>query len=227
MSAEKGGPYPHEKRVLRYAYGAAVAATALGLEQALTGNGSLFGLPIPLAALAGLVLVGAIVSVIAIRRRSTPTVLAGAAILVLAVLPGGGPRPNMLAYALGALFGLSILLMGELVHMTERYERAHRAVEAENVPEEHINRVTDEALRTLALRGGIAGLAVTTAVVLAFALHAWGPAQWRAATETTAPLGVAVAALALGGAASLFILARGAAFRREASPKELLPDVAE
>jgi hypothetical protein len=133
------------------------------------------------------------------------------------------------AYALGALFGLALLLALELVHMTERYARAHRAVESENVPEEHINRVTDEALKTLATRIGIAAFAVAGAVGIAFLLAAAGPAQWRAAVETTAPLGVAVVGLALAGAASLFILARGAKYRlrSEPSPKELLPDVAE
>jgi uncharacterized membrane protein len=113
--------------------------------------------------------------------------------------------------------------------MTDRYERAHKAVEKENVPEEHINRVTDEALKTLASRASFAVLAVAAAIGIAFLLRLIGPRQWRDAVETTAPLGVAVAGLALAGAVSLSILARGAVYRlgREPRPKELLPDVAE
>jgi hypothetical protein len=227
MSPGKGEPYPHEKRVLRFAYAAAGAAIALGLWQALAGNGRFLGLEIPVLALAGLVVIGGILSVVAIRRRSTVLAVVGAGIVVLGVVPGGDPQPGALSYALALLFGACVLVMAELVHMTERYERAHRAVEKENVPEEHINRVTDEALKTLGGRAALAAAAVAATIGLAFLLATVGPRQWRAAVETSAPLGVAVLALALAGVASLFILRRGATLRAEPKPKEVLPDVAE
>lgn len=226
-TSAKKGPYPHEKRVLRYAYAATGVSTVLALYQALAGNGRLFGQSIPILLLLGVALAGAVLSAVAVSRRSTPLVLGGALLLVLSVVPGGAPRPSVLTYAIGALFGVAILVMGELVHMTERYERAHKAVERDNVPEEHINRVTDEALKTLAVRGGMAAAGVAAAIAVAFLLSVAGPRQWRDAVETSAPLGVAVAGLALAGAASMFILARGATyrFRGEPKPKELLPDV--
>ncbi|HUR68209.1 MAG TPA: hypothetical protein VM370_03115 [Candidatus Thermoplasmatota archaeon] len=227
MSAAKTEPFPHEKRVLRYAYGAAVVAAALGVVQVSKGDGRILGAHVPAIALLALLAVGAVAALVAVARRSSVLALAGVGAMVLAVIPGGVGSPGLLTYAIGVLFGVALLLVSELVHMTERYERAHRAVEKENVPEEHINRVTDEALKTLASRAAIAALAVAAAIGAAFALAAIGPAQLRAAVETTAPLGVAVAALALAGAASLFILARGAKLRGEATPKELLPDVAE
>lgn len=223
-------PYPHERRVQRFAYGALAASAALAAIQAVRGDGALFGQEIPLSIVLGVLVLGSVVGAVAVAKRSTALVLAGALLLVLSVLPGGVAKPGPAGYALGLLFGASLLALGELVDMTKRYEHAHRAVEKENVPEEHVNRVTDEAVKTLAARAGLALLASGAGVGLAFLLSLAGPRQWRAAVETTAPLGVAVATLALLGALSLFILARGAEFRlprREPQPKESVPDVAE
>lgn len=220
---------PHEKRVLRYGYTALAAATVLGAALILTTDARLLGADVPVAVPFSPLAVGAVVGVVAVARRSGPIALAAVAFLALAVLPASSLRPAVSTYALGVLFGLALLLTFELVHMTARYERAHRAVEQDNVPEDHINRVTDEALRTLAGRSALAAAGVALVVALAYLLAAVGPAQWRAAVETTAPLGVAVLGLAVAGALSLFILARGAKLRlaREPKPKELLPDVAE
>ena len=221
--------YPHEKRVQRLGQLALGGALVLGGILAFTSEPRLLGVELPVWAPLVALVAGAIVGFVAIARRTSALAAVAVGILALAVLPAGAARPSVLTYALGLLFGLALLLVFELVHMTERYERAHRAVDEDNVPEEHINRVTDEALRTLATRGVLAALAVAAAVGIAFILSLVGPAQWRAAVETSAPLGVAVVALALAGATSLSILARGAAFRlrREPEPKELLPDVAE
>lgn len=221
--------YPHEKRVQRYGYLALGAAVVLGAFLVLPSDPVLLGVEVPVVAPLALLALGGILGAIAVGRRSNGLSIAALALLALAALPAGAPRPSVATYALGLLFGLALLLLFELVHMTERYARAHRAVENENVPEDHVNRVTDEALRTLAGRGAMAALAAAGAVALALVLALVGPAQWRAAVETRAPLGVAVIGLALAGAASLYILARGATFRlrREPTPKELLPDVAE
>lgn len=223
-------PYPHEKRVQRLAYGALAISAGLAAAQAIRGDGVLFGFEVPLLAILGLLVAGAVVAAVAVAKRNPALALAGAALLVLSVLPGGLARPGPLGYGLGLAFGVALLAMGELVDMTRRYEHAHRAVEKENVPEEHVNRVTDEAVKTLATRAGLALAAATAGVGLAFLLAAAGPRQWRAAVETTAPLGVAVATLAILGAASLYILVRGSEFklpRREPRPKETVPDVAE
>lgn len=231
MIAKQGkeGPFPHEKRVLRYAAFALLAATVLGAALIFTSKTKVLGIELPSLAVAGVLLVGAMVAAFAIARRSSALALGGMVLLGLAVVPASALRPGPFEYALGILFGLALLLTFELVHMTERYERAHRAVEQDNVPEDHINRVTDEALKTLGGRAALAALAVAGVVGIAYALAAIGPRQWRAAVETTAPLGVAVVGLALAGALSLSILARGAKLRlrREPTPKELLPDVAE
>jgi hypothetical protein len=227
MSAARTVPWPHERRVQKYAYAALAAAAGLGAALALTSDATLLRIALPTYVPLVLIGLGAILGVAAISRRSSPLVLGAAVVLALGVLPAGSP--GLGAYALGLLFGLALLLALELVHMMERYERAHRSVEDSNVPEDHINRVTDEALRTLATRSGAAAIAAACAIGLAFLLATLGPAKWRAAVETSAPVGVAVLALAIAGAVSLFILARGATFRlrREATPKELLPDVAE
>ena len=230
MTAAKAPAYPHEKRVQRNGYIALGGTVVLGaVLVALADRPRLLGADIPPTALYGALLLGAIVASVAIARRSDLLAGIGAAILVLGVLPAADARPAWWLYALGILYGGALLLTIELVHMTERYERAHRAVESENVPEEHVNRVTDEALRTLSARAGVAALGVAAIVALAFGLAQFGPRQWRAAVETAAPLGVAVLALAVAGALSLYILARGATFRfrREAQEKEMLPDVAE
>lgn len=229
MSAKQAA-HPHERRVQRHAFVALAGAVVVGAILVLTTDDlALLRIEVPRLAPLALLALGTILGAVGVGRRSNGLTIGAIALLVLGVLPATAPRPGVTTYAIGLLFGLALLLLHELVHMTERYHRAHRAVEHDNVPEEHINRVTDEALRTLATRGGFAALAAALAVAVAFLLSLAGPAQWRAAVETSAPLGVAVIGLALAGAASLFILARGAIFRlrREPTPKELLPDVAE
>lgn len=232
MSKGKGGgrkTYPHERRVQRYGYVAFLLTAGLGVALALRGDARLLGLEVPPVVALALLAVGALAGLVAVARRVTWLATAACGVLALGVLAAGAPVADALAYGLGIAFGLALLLAAELVHMTERYERAHRAVDTEGVPEEHINRVTDEALRTLGARVGLAALGVAAAAGLAFLMLAAGPRQWRAAAETTAPLGVAVAGLVLALVASLFILAHGAKLRlrREPKKKELLPDVAE
>lgn len=222
-------PLPHERRVQRYATIAFLAAGGLALGIILTGSDTLLGVEVPLAATGGLALVGAIAGAVAAARRSIGIAAGAAVALVLAVTPGGKLEPTITDYALGLLFGATLLAALELVHMTVRYERAHRAVERDNVPEEHVNRVTDEALKTLGSRAGMALGAAALAVGAAFLLSIAGPAAWREAIETTAPLGVAVIGLALLGAGSLYILFTGSAFRR-ADPhasKEIASDAVE
>lgn len=229
VTAPEAGEFTQIKGVRRYAFASLATATLAGLWLILAGELSPFGVDVPLAAALGVLVLGAAVGVLGITRRSDLVTGVAAALLVLGVLPAGFGRPGVLTYALGLLYGLAVLLMLELVYMTGRYERAQRVVQTEHVPESHVQNVVVEARRTLARRAGLAALAAIGAVALAFLLASVGPRQWRAAVETTAPLGVAVIALALAGAASLSILARGAKFklRREPPPKELLPDVAE
>lgn len=230
MSAESTTQkYPHVKGVRRYALAALVVAAADGLFLVLQGTRPFLGLDVPASACIALLAVGALVGAYAVRARSTRVAPLAVLLLALGVLPAGPATPTLATYALGLLFGIALLAMLELIHMTERYARAYGAVESANVPEEHINRVTDEAKKTLASRMLLAAAGVALAIGAAFALSAWGPPLWRAAVETRRPLGVAVVALALAGAVSLTILARGAQFRlqRDPPPKELLPDVAE
>lgn len=221
-------PYAHEKRVQRYAYVAYVAAAVLAIVAALNGEGRLLGLDVPPVLSLGLAVAGLAVGLLAAARRSLGIAVAGAALLVLAVTPNGALRPTPVDYALGLLFGLAALAAVELVHMTVRYERAHRAVERDNVPEEHVNRVTDEALKTLAARSALAVAGAGALVAIAFLLAQVGPLAWREALETTAPIGVAVTAIAVLVPISLYILLRDASLRRaDAQTPESAPDVAE
>lgn len=229
MSAPGKGEFTQIKGVRRYAFASLAVATITGLWLVLTGELRAFGVEVPMAATLALLVVGVVVGIVGITRRSDLVIGIGAVLLVLGVVPGSFAEPGLLTYGLGLLFGFAVLLMLELVYMTGRYERAQRVVERENVPDSSVKTVVVEARKTLARRAGLAALCAAGAVGLAFLLASVGPRQWRAAIETTAPLGVAVIALALAGLASLYILTRGAKFklRREPPPKELLPDVAE
>lgn len=228
MSAVKPA-YPHEKKLQRAGYLALAAATLLAVLLASRGDAKVLGLAIPKLVGIALALVGAVVGAIAVARRHTAIALAGCATLVLAVVPAARAEAGVLDYALGLVFGVALLAFGECVSQTTRYDVAHRAVDADGVPEEHLNKVSDEALRTLATRGLYAFLAAAACVGLAFLLALAGPAQWRSGVETTAPLGVALASLTLLGAASLVILFTGARFTRapEAPSPEVVPDVVE
>lgn len=220
--------YPHERRVQRYAHAANAALTGLALVLATRHGGDLFGYLVPAIAVYGLALAGFLTGVLAAHRRAAPLALAGVGLQVLAVLPGGRLETEALDHVLGLAFGVAALAFVELVHMTVRYERAHAAVERDNVPEDHINRVTDEAIKTLGGRAGLALLVAALAVGLSYLLTLIGPRQWRDAIETASPLGVAVTGLALLGAGGLYVLIRGSRFRREPTPpKETAPDVAE
>lgn len=217
--------YPHEKRVQRYGYLAFAASALLAALVAFRGDARLVGIALPAGALYALAAAGLVAGAVAVHRRATPIALVAAALLVLAVLPGGDLRPDATDYALGLAFGLALLVAVELVHMTVRYERAHKAVD-EGVPEEHVNRVTDEALKTLVARSGLALLVAAAGVALAFLLARLGPAAWRAAVETKSPVGVALAGLVVLGALALVVLIGGATFRRTKT-QETTPDVAE
>lgn len=228
MSAPVQAQYPHEARVQRYAYATFALAAGLAAALALTSGDMMLGLEVPLVARVGLVVAGLVAGIVGTARRSTPLAVVGALLLVLAVTPGGTLDPSLVDYALAVGFGGALLVGIELVHMTVRYERAHRAVERDEVPAEHVNRVTDEALKTLVARAGAAVGVVAVSVGLAHVLAAVGPAAWRAGVETTAPIGVALAGLALLGAASLYILTRGATLRRaESTAMESASDAVE
>jgi hypothetical protein len=222
---------PHERRVQRYALLALAASAALAAAQTGLGDGRVLGVEVPALAPVGVALLGALVGAVAVLRRSPATALVGAGVMLvglgLAVTPA-----TPLAWGLALAFALFTLAWVELVHVTQRYERAHRVVEQEHVPEASLNRVTDETLKTLGARAGLSGLAVALAIGLAYALRYAGPRQWREAVETTSPLGVALVALALLGGLSVFILLSGATFRRDAAPPaptlaEVETDVAE
>lgn len=215
---------PHERRVQRFAYLALALAAALGLWLAVRSEGRLLGVQVPLLAMLGLVLAGAAVGVVAVVRRATGLGLAACALLVLGVTPGGALAPGLAGYALGFLFGALVLCFGELVHMTTRYETAHKLVETEGVPEESLDHVTDEAVKTLGVRAGLALALVLAAALAALALSRWGPAAFREGIETAAPLGVAVLALLALASLSLYVLVRGSRLRRrEEEPKEAIP----
>lgn len=222
-------PYDHAKRVQRYAYVTFALAAGAAAFIASRSTDVVLGAALPRGLDLGLAALGLLAGVLATSRRSTPIAAAAAGILVLAVVPGALVHPGWPDYALGLAFGVLALAALELVHMTVRYERAHRAVETEGVPEEHINRVTDEALKTLAQRGGLALAGAAAAVGGAYLLAAVGPLAWRESLETTAPLGVALAGLVLALVAALVILVRGSAIRRsdESTSTEIAPDAIE
>lgn len=225
----KGKPFPHERRLQRFAFLALAAAIVLSLVAIAQGRSRLFGLDVPAAAPYGVAALGAILGGVAIVRRLASLALAGCVGLILAVLPAALVEPGFLAYAAGLALGVALLALGELIHMMTRYEAAHKAVEEDGLPEAHLDRVTDEALATLSGRLGLALALSGAGLGLAYLLRFAGPAQWRDALETTAPLGVALTTLALVGAGALMILFRGARmpWRRSQIPQETASDVAE
>lgn len=223
--------FPHERRIRNYGFVTLALALALALALVVRGNAELVGIDVPKGVQYALVLAAVAVQVAALLRRSGPLATGASVLFVLSVVPAATDAA-WLDYVLGAAFGVAVLGSGELVHMMERYERAHRAVDDDNVPEDHINKVTDESLRTLVGRGGVALACVLGAVAVAYLLRAAGPAQWRAAVETTAPLGVAVIALALSLVVAIVVLLRGARLPRYArtprpEPQESTSDVPE
>lgn len=217
---------PHERRVQRFAYGALLAATLLAVIVILPAEGRIFGLDVPLLAMLALLLVGAGLGVFATVRRSTTLALAAAALMLVSVAPAGTLEPGIFGYALGLLFAVALLAFGELVHMTTRYDTAHKLVEEDGMPEEHLDRVTDEAVKTLAARAGMAAGLVAGGVALALLLAAAGPRALRDGLETAAPLGVAIATLLILSALTLYVLARGSRLRRDEGQPEPAPQEA-
>jgi hypothetical protein len=214
--------HPHEARVQRYAYGALAGALVADGFLALITPGDVLGVRVPLLATLGLALAAAVVGVVGVARRSGGTALAAAGLLAASAVPGGASAPGVLAYAAGLLLGGLLLAFGELAHQTARYERAHRVIEEEHVGEESLDRVTDEALRTLGERALLALGVAAAPVALALLLSWIGPAPWREGLETASPLGAAVLALAVFAGIAIFILTRGAKLRDESSPKEVV-----
>lgn len=218
---------PHERRVQRFAFVALALASMLALWLATTSEGRILGNAVPLAARLGLVAAGAMAGVVAVARRSTVTAVAAGGLVVLGLAPGGALAPGLAGYALGALFGAALLAFVELVHMTTRYDKARRLVEEEGVPEESLDRVTDEAVKTLGSRAGMALALALAAVLAALGLAQAGPRALRDGLETAAPLGVATVALLLFAALSIFILVRGSTFGRRSeddpAPQEVAP----
>ena len=178
--------------VRRNAYLALALALALALVEAGRGSGVLFGLAVPFAASAVVAVVGAAVGAFAVTRRSTRLAMAGAGVIVLAVVPAGELSPGFAGYALALLFAGAALLFTELVHQAARHERAHRLVDEEHVEEESVERVTDEALRTLAARAGLALLLTAGGALVALLLSAAGPQYFRDGLESASTLGAAV-----------------------------------
>lgn len=227
----KGRAFPHERRLQAIAGVALAAAVVLAAVAVLQGNVRLFGVALPSALPYALLAAGAIAGLVAIVRRATLVAVAAVLCLVLATLPANLLAPGALAWVVAYAFALAALVFAELVHMMGRYESAHRAVESDGLPEEHLNRVTDEALATLAGRAGIALLVAAAGLGLAVLLSFVGPAQWREALETRSPLGVALASGVLLGVGGLLVLFRGArAPWRNASSspspaQEIAPDV--
>lgn len=221
--------HPHEARVQRYAYATLIAASALAAWDAAASNGKIFDTEIPVYARFGLVAAGAITGLVAASRRSAPVGAASAALILLGVIPGGSLAPGLMGYARGFLLGGMLLAFLELVHMTQRYDRAHKLVEEEGASEEGLDRVTDEALKTLGGRAA-AGIGLAfVAVLLALGFAAFGPTSWREAVETASPLGVGVFVIGILGSLTLYILARGAKLRGEAplASSEVAADVPE
>lgn len=216
--------HPHERRFQRFGYAALAALTLLAATVLLQGEPGAFGVELGLLPL-GLVLVALVAGALAVHRRSALLALATAVLMALAVAPVATPSPGLGGYAMGVLFGALLLAFGELVHLTTRYDRAHAAVEKEGVPEDHLDRVSDEALKTLATRALLAGLFAFAGVLLAFLLALAGPLRLREAVETTAPLGVALASLVLMAGTGFYVLARGGPRREDpAPPLESVPD---
>jgi hypothetical protein len=227
----KGKAFPHERRLQGLATVALAAALGLAFAASRQGASRVLGVDVPPAVGYALLAAAALAGALAVARRASALALASVLLAALAALPADLLAPGLAAYAVGLAFAAAALAFGELVHMMGRYEVAHRAVDKDGLPEDHLNRVTDEALRTLAGRVGLALLLAGAGTALAFLLAAFGPAQWRDALETTSPLGVALATLALLGLGGLLILFRGARapWRRASAstPQEPAPDAAE
>lgn len=213
--------YPHEARVQRFAYVTLGAAALLALFLAQRSPGALLGITVPFVVMLGLAALGVILGVASVVRRAAPLALGAGALLALAVVPGGSLEPGILGYGAGFLLGALILAFGELVHMTQRYDRAHKLIEEEGVSEDSLDRVTDEALKTLWERTGLALALALAPVAIVLLLAAAGPRAWREGLETAAPLGVAVMALAIFSGIAIFILTRGATLRglRQTEPE--------
>lgn len=214
---------PHERRVQRFAFLALAGLTILGVVLALRSPGRLGPMEVPAAAMLGLVILGAAVGVAGIVRRAVVLATVGAALVVLGLAPGGELAPGVLGYALGLVFGALVVAFCELVHMTTRYETAHKLVEEEGVPEESLDRVTDEAVRTLGSRAGLALALAAGGALLALSLATAGPRAFREGLETGAPLGVAVASLVLYSILMLYVLVRGSSLRPDAPDQEAAP----
>lgn len=185
------------------------ALAALTLFLAARGPAVAFGVELGLLPLA-LPLAALVPGVLALRRGGVPLALAACGLFVLAVAPVADEEPGPAGYALGLAFGLLLLAYGELVHMTTRHARARKAVEDDALAGDHLDRVRDEALRTLLTRAALAAGLAALAVLLAFLLALIGPARLREAVETRAPLGVALSSLVLMGGVGFYVLVRGA-----------------
>ncbi len=206
--------FPHERRAQRASLTALTVSIVLGFILAGFGTGRIdLGVPLPALLLIASFLVGTT----AVLRRVVWLALVAAGLSVAGVAMGKSSLDGLGLAGLALGYAVATLAFGELTHVTQRYEKAHKVVENEHVSEESLNRVTSETLKTLATRGLLSALAVTLGIALTWILRFAGPRQWRAALETTSALGVALATLALFAAASLFILARGAKLRAEES----------
>lgn len=223
--------YEQERRAQRFAFIALALSALLGLIQTGVTPGSLFGMPLPAGVGLGLVILGAILGIVAVMKRAPGLAYAtpGAMLTGLALTVTG--EPTLVALILGLAFAGALLAFLELVHIARRYEKAHKVVETEHAPEESLNHVTIETLRTLTTRLGLAIAGVALGAGLATLLSKLGPRQWRGALETAGPIGIAVFTLALFGLASLYVLSRGGRLREQTvtlTPKsEVEIDVAE
>lgn len=213
---------------LRSAGFAAVgASTLLGLASTGLRDASLLGLSVPSLVPAALVLVGGGLGAAGVARRAPGLSLGGAGAMVVGLaLTVSAATP--VAYALGLAFAVSALAWVELTFIAAKQDRARRADGGDAEATAALDRVAGETLRTLVQRLGLTAAAVGAGVGIAFLLRFAGPRLLRAAVETTAPLGIALATLLLFGAAGLYVLSRGASLRRSPqTSSEVDPDVAE
>lgn len=207
--------FEQERRAQRFAFLALGAAALLGLFQVGLAPAAVLGFALPVGVPLAVVVVGALMGLPAVMRRTPGVGYAAAGVMLAGLALAKVGAPGVVAYVLALVFAGALLGFVELVHVAQRHERAHRVVETEHTPEASLDHVTAQTLSTLASRAGLAMGGVALGILITFGLARVGPAQWREAVEVTGPLGVALATLTLFGGAAYYVLVRGARLRDE------------